>query len=85
LGDGITVGLRRASAGSLLLYDTSEGKETARISVPPDGALAGVSSDGRSAYYLSRSLLTVIDLVNRRVTANIALPFPYGIFVADEG
>jgi hypothetical protein len=85
LGDGTTVGLRRASAGSLLLYDTSEGKETARISVPPDGALAGVSSDGRSAYYLSRSLLTVIDLVNRRVTANIALPFPYGIFVADEG
>lgn len=84
LRDGTTVGLRRATAGSLLLYDTSEGKETARISVPADGALAGVSSDGQSAYYLSRSLLTVIDLVNRRVTAKVALPFPYGTFVAHE-
>jgi hypothetical protein len=84
LGDGTTVGLRRASAGSLLLYDTGAGKESARISVPPDGALAGVSSDGKSAYYLSPSLLTVIDLVNRRATAKIALPFPNGIFVASE-
>ena len=78
------VRLRRSSAGSLLIYDTEVGKESARISVPPDGALAGVSSDGQSAYYLSRSLLTVIDLVDRRVTAKTALPFPYGMFVAGE-
>lgn len=84
LADGTTVSLRRVSAGNLLLYDTAAGKETARISVPRDGALAGVSSDGQSAYYLSPSLLTVIDLVNRRVTAKIALPFPYGIFVAGK-
>lgn len=84
LADGTTVGLRRATVGSLLLYDTSEGKESVRISVPPNGALAGVSRDGQSAYYLSQSLLTVIDLVNRRATAKIALPFPYGIFVAGE-
>jgi len=84
LGDGTTVGLRSESAGSLLFYDTTAGKETARISVPANGALAGVSSDGQRAYYLSRSLLTVIDLVNRRMTAKIALPFPYGIFVAGE-
>ncbi len=84
LADGTTVGLRRSSAGSLLLYDTEVGKESARISVPPDGALAGVSSDGQTAYYLSRSLLTVIDLVDRRVTAKTALPFPYGVFIAGE-
>ncbi len=84
LADGTTVGLRRASAGILLLYDTTAGTESARISVPENGALAGVSSDGQRAYYLSRSLLTVIDLVNRRVTAKIALPFPSGIFVAGE-
>jgi hypothetical protein len=82
LAEGTTVGLRRANAGSLLLYDISTGAESGRISVPTDGALAGVSSDGQSAYYLSRSLLTVIDLVERRVTSKIALPFPYGVFVA---
>lgn len=84
LPDGTTVGLRRVSAGSLFLYDTVAGNEIARISVPADGALAGVSRDGAKAYYLSRSLLTVIDLANRRVTSKIALPFPYGIFAAGE-
>lgn len=84
LPDGTTVGLRRASAGNLILYDTTEGKEIARIAVPVDGALTGVSRDGTKAYYLSRSLLTVVDLVNRRATSKITLPFPYGIFVAGE-
>jgi hypothetical protein len=82
LPDGTTVGLRRASPGTLILYDTSAGKETGRISVPPNGELAGVSVDGESAYYLSPNLLTVIDLINNRVTAKVTLPFPYGTFVA---
>ncbi len=82
LPDGTTVGLRRASAGSLILYNTTAGNETARIPVPTDGALASVSSDGTKAYYLSPNLLTVIDLVNHRVATKVPLPFPYGTFLA---
>lgn len=82
LPDGTTVGLRRASMGSLLLYDTMSGKETSRIALPVNGELAAVSVDGNTAYYLSPNLLTVIDLVNNRVAAKVTLPFPYGIFVA---
>jgi len=82
LPDGTAVGLRRASVGSLLLYDTMSGKETSRIALPLNGELAAVSVDGNTAYYLSPNLLTVIDLVNNRVAAKVTLPFPYGIFVA---
>ncbi len=76
---GTTIGVRRASTGSLLLYDTTTGNESAQISVPKEGELAGVASDGNSAYYISPSLLTVIDLVNRRVSARIDLPFSHGM------
>jgi len=82
LPDGTTVGLRRASAGTLILYGTTAGNEIARIPVPADGALAGVSSDGTKAYYLSPSLLTVIDLVNYRVAKKVQLPSPYGTLLA---
>ena len=81
LPDGTTVGVRRASTGTLVLYDTASGKETSRIVVPVNGRLAGVSVDGKTAYYLSPSVLTLVDLVGSRVYAKINLPFPDGIFV----
>ena len=81
LPDGTTVGVRRASTGTLVLYDTASGKETSRIAVPVNGRLADVSVDGKTAYYLSPSLLTIVDLVNARVAASVKLPFPDGIFV----
>ena len=81
LPDGTIVGVRRASTGTLVLYDTASGKETSRIAVPVNGRLADVSVDGKTAYYLSPSLLTVVDLLNARVAANVKLPFPDGIFV----
>lgn len=81
LPGGTTVGLRRTSTGTLVLYDTASGKETSRVSVPVNGRLAGVSVDGKTAYYLSPSVLTLIDLVGSRVYAKISLPFFDGIFV----
>jgi hypothetical protein len=81
---GKTIGMRRMATGNLILYDTKTGKEAARISVPGKGELAGVSSDGSTAYYLSPKLLTVIDLVSGRVSAKIDLPFQRGIFVGES-
>jgi len=67
------------TTGNVFVYDIETGKQTARISVPEEGKLAAVSSDGSRAYYLSPKLLSIIDLEGRRISAKIDLPFLHGM------
>ncbi len=78
---GKVIGTRRLATGNVVLYDSRDGNEVARVSVPAEGHLAGISDDGSSLYYLSPKLLTIIDLDKKQVRARIEHPFDHGMLV----
>jgi hypothetical protein len=79
LRSGQTVGVRYKKTGFLRVYDAMTGKGLAAARLPEDGQLSAIEE--WRGYYVSPSLLSVVDLRDGRTIATARLPISSG-FVA---
>jgi hypothetical protein len=79
LPSGKTVGLRYKKTGVLRVFDAASGAELGVARLPEDGQLSAI--EGSTGYYVSPSLLSVVDLKTGKTTGTASLPFARG-FVA---